>query len=65
MATADFDMEKTISALVLATTALFLLSGQLPGRFAALARRAAVVLFAVVFAGALIYGGLWLAGVRF
>lgn len=65
MIAADFDARRAVGALVLLITALFLLSGQLPSPFAALARRAAAALFAVVFAGILVYVGLWLFGVRF
>ena len=61
----NFDAGRIFAALTLSVTALFLLSWQLPSRFAALARRAAVGLFAAVLGGALIYAGLWFLGARF
>lgn len=55
--------QQTISALVLATTALFLMT-MAPGfRWRRQARVAAVALYAATFLGAAVYVALWLAGI--
>jgi hypothetical protein len=63
--TVPMDAGRAFSALMLLTTALFLLSGRMPGRAARLGRRAAVAFYGVLLAGALVAVGLWLFGVSF
>ena len=60
-----FDNGRALSALVLLATALFLLSGRMPGRAARMARYAAVAVYGLLVAGALVAVGLWLLGVGF
>ena len=57
-----FDMQRLVAAVLLAATALFLMSQRLRGQY----RRAAIVALVAVYgalaAGVLVYVGLWLAG---
>ena len=62
---APFDARRAVSALILLATALFLLSGQMPGRAARVARQAAVAVYGMLVVGVLVAIGLWLAGVGF
>jgi hypothetical protein len=63
--TQPIDTGRLISALVLATTALYLLCGRLRAPYNRLARNAALAIYGIALAGALIYAGLWLLGVGF
>jgi len=57
------DRNRMIAALVLAVTALFLLSGAPGFRYRRAARSAAIVGYAAVFLAVAIYVGLWFCGI--
>jgi hypothetical protein len=59
----QFDLQRMIAAVLLAATALFLMSQWLGGRHRRTAMVAAIAVYGVLVAGVLVYVGLWLAGV--
>jgi hypothetical protein len=59
------DTGRLVTALVAATTVLFLMCGRLPAPYNRLTRNAAVAVYGVTFLGVLVYVGLWLLGVGF
>jgi hypothetical protein len=59
----QFDMQRLIAAVLLAATALFLLSQRLGGRYRRAAMVGAVTVYGALAAAVVVYAGLWLAGV--
>lgn len=57
------DRNQLISALIVAATALFLLASAPGVRSRRLFRNAALALYGAAFLGAIVYVGLWLAGI--
>ena len=57
------DRNQAVAALVLTVTALFLMSNAPGFRYRRAARNAAVVAFAAVFLGVVIYVTLWALGI--
>lgn len=59
----QFDLQRLIAAVLLAATALFLMSQRLGGRHRRAAMVGAIAIYGALAAGIVIYVGLWFAGV--
>jgi hypothetical protein len=60
-----FDAQRLIGALITLATVLFLVAVAPGFRYRMAARRAALTIYAVVFAGVVVWVVLWLLGVSF
>jgi hypothetical protein len=58
----QFDLQRMIAAVLLAATALFLMSQWLGGRHRRTAMIASIAVYGALVAGVVVYIGLWLAG---
>ena len=58
----QFNLQQLFAALVLAATALFLISQRLGGRARRAAMFGAIAIYALLVGAALVYVGLWLLG---
>lgn len=61
--TVNFDAQRVIAAVLLAATALFLMSQWPGGRHRRAAMIAAIAIYGVLVAGVVVYVGLWAVGV--